>query len=596
MEGIRLIIMKRQILTILLVTCQILAIPAPVSLAGQAEAPADLVLLNGRIWTGESRDSFAEALAIRGQQIVEVGQTDQIRRLAGPKTRVVHLNRRLVLPGFNDSHIHFLSGSLGLTRVDLTGAKSIAEMLSRIRLFARQNPELPWITGRGWEYTHFPGGMPTKSFIDGVVSDRPVFLSAYDGHSGWANSKALEMAGIDRNRTFSGFGEIVRHESGEPTGALKEGAQRLVSSLIPEPTRAEKLEALRKGLALAASLGITSIQNASGSPEELSLYDELRQLGQLSLRYSMAFSVNERTSDEQIAQMVELQSRYRANPQLRASSVKFVLDGVIESHTAAMIDRYSDLPATSTKPFGELSQTAEGFRAMVARLDKLGFQILTHAIGDRAVRETLRAYEQIRTGTSSGARPSSRHRIEHIETLSPQDVGSFLNLGVIASMQPIHADPDTIEVWSRAVGPERLPMAFPWATLRKSGATLAFGSDWPACISLDPMRGIHNAVNRLTTDGQPSGGWIPAQRVSLEETLRAYSEAAAWASFEERIKGRLAPGMLADLVVLSQDLFRLDPRRIHETKVLLTIFDGRVVHTYPGIDLDAVKSPAPARR
>jgi predicted amidohydrolase YtcJ len=312
--------------------------------ATPVESPAELVLLNGRIWTGGGRDTFAEALAISGRQIVEVGQTSRIRRLIGPKTRVIHLNRRLVLPGFNDSHIHFLSGSLGLTRVDLTGATSVAEMLARLKAFAAQNPGLPWITGRGWEYTYFPGGMPTKSFIDGVVSDRPVFLSAYDGHSGWANSKALELAGIDRNTTYTGFGEIVRNEAGEPTGALKEGAQRLVAALIPQPTRAEKLEALRKGLALAASLGITSIQNASGSADELSLYEELQQLGQLSLRFSMAFSVSEKTTEAEIARMVELQRRYQDHRQLRASSVKFVLDGVIESHTAAMIERYSDLP------------------------------------------------------------------------------------------------------------------------------------------------------------------------------------------------------------------------------------------------------------
>lgn len=586
---------KQPKLAILISACLILLQLTPVAFALQTEPRADLVLLNGRIWTGDGRDSFAEALAISGRQILEVGQNSQIRRLIGPQTRVVHLNRRLVLPGFNDSHIHFLSGSLGLTRVDLTGATSVAEMLARIKAFASQNPSLPWITGRGWEYTYFPGGMPTKSFIDGIVSDRPVFLSAYDGHSGWANSKALELAGIDRNTAFTGFGEIVRNEAGEPTGALKEGAQRLVSSLIPQPTRAEKLEALRKGLALAASLGITSIQNASGSPDELSLYEELHQLGQLSLRLAMAFSANEKTSDAEIARMVELQRRYQDHRQLRASAVKFVLDGVIESHTAAMIERYSDLPPTSTKPFGELAQTADGFRAMVARLDKLGFQILTHAIGDRAVRETLQAYELTQSGGPAGARPATRHRIEHIETLSPADVGRFLRLGVIASMQPIHADPGTVEVWSRAVGPERLPMAFPWATLRQSGATLAFGSDWPACISLDPLRGVHNAVNRLTTDGKPSGGWIPAQRVTLAETLRAYTEAAAWASFEERFKGRLAPGMLADLVVLSQDLFRLDPRRIHETRVLLTIFDGRVVYTYPGINLDADSSRTGSR-
>jgi len=572
--------MKKYTLCLSLLLSLFILSPQPAGSAGQAETAADLVLLEGRIWTGGSADSFAEALAITGEKIALVGRNEEVKKLVGPATRVIHLNRRLVLPGFNDSHIHFLSGSLGLSRVDLTGARTIPEMLARVSAFARRNPNAAWITGRGWEYTYFPGSLPTKSFLDGIISDRPVFLSAYDGHSGWANSKALELAGIDRNTKFEGFGEIVRSESGEPTGALKEGAQRLVTRHIPEPTRDEKLAALREGLTLAASLGITSIQNASGSPDELSLYDELYRRGELTIRLSMAFSVGERTTDEAVSSFAELKKRYEGHRQLRASSVKFVLDGVIESHTAAMIERYSDLPPDSTTPFGELSQTAEGFQRMVARLDRLGFQILTHAIGDRAVRETLRAYEL----TSSAERFGPRHRIEHIETLSPDDVNRFLRLGIIASMQPIHADPGTIEVWSRAVGPQRLPMAFPWSTLRRSGATLAFGSDWPACISLDPLRGIHNAVNRRTTDGRPSGGWIPAQRVSLYETLRAYTESAAWASFEEKIKGRLAPGMLADLVVLSQDLFRLDPRRIHETQVLLTVFNGRPVYTHPAIE------------
>lgn len=573
--------MKKYPFLLFLLLSLFLALPQLAGSAGRAETAADLVLLSGRIWTGGATDSFAEALAITGEKITVVGRNEEVKRLIGPQTRVINLNRRLVLPGFNDSHIHFLTGSLGLSRVELTGARTIPEMLARVSAFARKHPKAEWITGRGWEYTFFPGGLPTKSFLDGIISDRPVFLSAYDGHSGWANSKALELAGIDRNTKFEGFGEIVRSESGEPTGALKEGAQRLVTRHIPEPTRDEKLAALREGLALAASLGITSVQNASGSPDELSLYDELYRQGELTVRLSMAFSVGERTTDEAINSFVELKKRYEGHRHLRASSVKFVLDGVIESHTAAMIDRYSDLPPDSTAPFGELSQTAEGFQRMVARLDRLGFQILTHAIGDRAVRETLRAYEL----ASSAERFGSRHRIEHIETLSPDDVSRFLRLGIIASMQPIHADPGTVEVWSRAVGPERLPMAFPWSTLRRSGATLAFGSDWPACISPDPLRGVHNAVNRLTTDGRPSGGWIPAQRVSLYETLRAYTESAAWASFDEKIKGRLAPGMLADLVVLSQDLFRLDPRRIHETRVLLTVFNGRLLYSHPAIDL-----------
>ncbi|MFZ4627209.1 MAG: amidohydrolase [Blastocatellia bacterium] len=544
----------------------------------EPSAPADLVLLDGRIWRGGTATVLEEALAIRGNRIVATGTTRQIQSWIGPSTRVVQLERQLVVPGFNDSHLHFLSGSLGLTRVDLTGAATVAEILARIQNYAQRHPEVPWILGSGWEYSRFPGGVPTKSYLDAIVPDRPVFLSAYDGHSGWANTAALKRAGIDASTTYEGFGEIVRNEAGEPTGMLKEGAQSLVRRLIPSPTRAEKLAALRQGLTLASSLGLTSLQNASGSPEELSLYEELYRVGELPVRFSMAFSVGEQTSPEMVDYLTSLKQRYERHPQIRAGSIKFMLDGVLESHTAALLDRYSDLPASSASPFGELAWNAQAYREMVATLDRRGFQLYTHAIGDRAVREALLAYELAQTGSR---RLNARHRVEHIETLSPADADRFLRLGVLASMQPIHADPGTVDVWSRAVGPERLPLAFPWATLRRAGATLVFGSDWPACISLDPIRGLHNAVNRRTTDGHPPGGWIPAQRLSLTETLRAYTEAGAYATFDEQEKGRLDPGQLADLVVLTEDLFAIPAIRIHEARVRLTIFDGRIVYQAP---------------
>ncbi len=544
---------------------------------GQATAPgsADLVLLDGRIWTGGLKADFASALAVQGGKITEVGSNEEIRRLVGAETRVIDLGKRLVLPGFNDSHIHFLGGSMGLTEVDLTGASTVKVMLERIVAYAKQHPDAEWITGRGWEYARFPGGLPTKSYLDAVIRDRPVFLSAYDGHSAWVNSKALSLAGIDRESKFEGFGEVVRNGAGEPTGALKEGAQRLVRRLIPQPTRERQLEALRQGLGLAASLGITGMLNASGSPEELSLYEELDRRGELNLRFAMAFSVGERTSGAAIEEMDRLRRKYAEHPRLRASSVKFVLDGVIESHTAAMIDRYSDLPPDAPLPYGELAMTPQGYREMVAKLDQLGFQICTHAIGDRAVREALKAY-QLATGDRH--RSGTRHRIEHIETISPDDLARFAEIGVVASMQPIHADPGTVDVWSRAVGPERLPLAFAWDSIRRRRGILAFGSDWPACISLDPIRGIHNAVNRQTTAGLPRDGWIPGQRVSLAETLLAYTEAGAYASFDESRRGRIAPGMLADLVVLSQDLFRIRSSKIHQTAVAMTIFDGKVIY------------------
>jgi hypothetical protein len=559
-----------------------------------AASSADLALINGRIWLGGDSSSFAEAVAIWGSSVLRVGKTAEIKPLIGQNTQVLDLGGRLATPGFNDAHLHFLGGALGLSELDLTGAKTVAEMVERLAAYARKNPDKQWITGRGWEYTPFPGGLPTKVYLDAVIKDRPVFLRAYDGHSGWANSKALQLAGIARDTRFDGYGEIVRDAAGEPTGALKEGAQRLVARLLPEPTREQKLEALRQGMKLAAGLGITSIQNASGSPDELSLYEELLKRGELTMRVSLAFSVGARTTPQDIDRFVALKNQFDSSLQtltrLRAGSVKFVLDGVIESHTAAMIERYSDLPPAHGAPFGELAIPADIYRDLVVKLDQAGFQIYTHAIGDRAVREALSAYENAQ---KLNHRLNARHRIEHIETVAPEDIPRFAKLGVLASMEPIHADPGTAEVWSKAVGVERLKYAFAWQSLLKSGARLVYSSDWPAAISLDPIRGLHSAVNRRTVDGQPPKGWVPEQRLSLGDALRAYTQAGAYSSFEEGIKGRIAPGMLADIVVFSQDLFKLAPLKIHETRVVLTVFDGKVVYRDAGAVSDnSHKAPA----
>ncbi|NOT59890.1 MAG: amidohydrolase, partial [Acidobacteria bacterium] len=461
-----------------------------------AQEKADLVFINGRVWTGLKDQPDAEALAIRGNTILRVGTTAAIKRLIGKQTEVIDLDGKLVMAGFNDSHIHFLGGTQGLSEVDLTDAKTMAEMQRRITTFAKENPQAEWITGRGWEYGWFAESLPHRRDLDAIVNDRPVFLRAYDGHSAWANSKALQLAGVTRETKFDGFGEIVRDVQGEATGALKESAQSLVRKLIGEPTRAQNLDSLRRGLKLAASLGLTSWQNASGGPEEFSLYEELMRRGELTARVGIALSVGQQITQARLDQWLKLRDQYAAHPQLRASAVKFMLDGVIESHTAAMLEPYSD--GANTK--GEPAWPLDLYREKVALCDKLGLQIYTHAIGDRAVREALNAYEQ---AARQNQRRDARHRIEHIETVSKEDLPRFAKLGVLASMQPIHADPGTVSVWEKAVGSERVQRAFAWRELQTHQAQLVLGSDWPACISVSPMRGIHNAVNRRTTDGQP---------------------------------------------------------------------------------------------
>ena len=530
------------------------AVPAAVwllFLCVQAWA-ADLRLENGRVWTGDAAHPWARSVAITGNRISGVDTTEKA-------ARVIDLQGKLVVPGFNDAHIHFLEGSLGLTQVNLTGVCTLESIQQKVREFVAAHPQAEWITGRGWEYSCFPGNrLPAKEDLDAAVRDKPAFLIAYDGHTGWANSKALRIGEVTAASKTGGFGEVVLNERGEPSGTLKEGAQALVKRHVPPATREQKLEALRQGMKMAARLGITSFQNASGNDDEAGLYDALP----LTLRVSMALSV----LPQMTQQNVEL-ARPK-NPRVRAA--KFMMDGVIESHTAAMLEPYSDGSKTAGDPAWKQAE----FNRQVAMADKLGLQVYTHAIGDRAVRMALDGYENaLRVNGPHDA----RFRIEHIETVSATDIPRFAKLGVMPSMEPIHADPDSAEVWSNAVGPLRLPLAFAWRAFEKAGARLVFSSDWPASISVDPIRGIHCAVNRMTVEGVPKGGWVPEQKINVESALRGYTADAAYAEFAEKTKGTIAKGMLADVAVLSQDLFRVDPREIYKTKVVLTVFDGRVV-------------------
>jgi predicted amidohydrolase YtcJ len=535
--------------------------------------PASLVIQGARIITFDNEQAEAEAVAISGERIVAVGSRDEIQDLVGPSTEVIELTEGLVLPGFNDSHIHLLSGGLTLFEVDLFDALSLVEIQERIRTFAEENPDDEWIIGAGWRYTAMPDGrLPTRQDLDAVVPVRPAYMRAYDGHAGWTNTKALEIAGVTRDSKAEGYGEVVKDpETGEPTGALKEGgATGLVRRHLPAPDREKKLEALRRATALLNSLGTVSIQNASGNEEELGLYRELQERGELTMRVHMMMFVNKDTTDEEIARFAEL-AREHAGPWLGVTGVKMVVDGVIESHTAIMLEPYSDRPSSS----GSSPYTQEELDDLVARCHAAGLQVWIHAIGDGGVRMALDAFERAK---AAGGPEDARFRIEHIEVIAPEDIPRFKEIGVIASMQPIHSDPDTVAVWSRAVGPERVDYAFPWQSFVDAGAPLAFGTDWPAAISNAPLRGLHNAVNRQTPEGKPEGGWIPAQRVSVETGLDAFTASAAWASFEEGRRGTLSPGKLADLVVVSKDLFEIPPEEIHTVRALMTVVGGKVVY------------------
>ena len=541
--------------------------------------PADVIVTNARIYTVNAQQKWAEAIAVRGDKIVAVGERKQIDALRGPATKVIDAGQRLLLPGFTDCHIHFMDGSLGLTRVDLNEAAAVAEIQKRVKAYADAHPARPndaWIQGMGWTYPTFaPSGLPNKKILDDVVADRPVYLVAFDGHSSWANSKALAMAGIDRNTPDPPNGTIVRDENGDATGALKEAAGDLVGSKTPVPTRAERLEALRKSIREANRVGLVRVHSAGQDFEYLDLYNELRNHGELTLRFYVAYFLDPPGLTPQSTVLIENTRKQYNDDWIAGGVVKTMLDGVVEAHTAAMLAPYTDDPAQSGKLFWD----PDKYKATVADLDARGLQIFTHAIGDKAVRLALDAYQNAaEVNKTKDARP----RIEHIETISAADIDRFGKLGVIASMQPLHSypDDDTLNIWSRNIGPERASRAWVWRSVQDKGGALAFGSDWPV-VTLNPWRGVQTALTRQTSEGNPPGGFVPQQRLSLEDTIRGYTLGAAFAGRREKTEGSLEPGKLADFILLDRDLFKIEPSEIGKTEVLITMVGGKVVYQSP---------------
>jgi hypothetical protein len=549
-----------------------------------AQVPAELLLTGGRVWTADTERPWAEAIAIGDGRILYVGNAAGAARHRGPKTQTVALGGRLVVPGFDDSHIHLMSGALSLERVDLIEDQTLAAVQARVRAFAAAHPASPWVLGRGWLYGSFPGGLPTKQQLDAAVADRPAYMECYDGHSGWASSKALALAGITRDTKDPVGGAIVRDPAtGEPTGALKEAATALVESKIPLPGAEERYQLLLRALRLLNSQGITSVQDAGYTPAQLDadlpLLERALREDQLTVRITAAVQMGPRDVDGPISRAVAL-AKMHTGPRLRFGSVKGFVDGVIEAHTAAMLEPYSDDPSQG---MGTPNWEPAALDAAVTAADRAGLQVYLHAIGDRGVRMALDAHE---AALRANGRPDRRGRIEHIETISPADYPRFRALGVIASMQPLHANPDqnNVDVWSRNIGPERASRGFSWRNIEKAGARLAFGSDWPVVTSA-VTRGLYCAVARKTKEGAPPGGWLPELAVSLESALRHYTIDGAYASFEEAEKGSIAAGKRADLVVLSEDLFRQPPEAILKAKVLLTVMDGRAVYHDPSLSM-----------
>jgi predicted amidohydrolase YtcJ len=545
-------------------------------------ASADTLIVNARIYTVNPKQPWAEGIAIKDGKLLVVGSAAELAAYRTTHTKVIDAGQHLILPGFVDCHIHFMDGSMGLTQVNLNGAKTVGEIQKRVKEYADKHPKEPWITGMGWTYSTFgPSALPDKKSLDAVLSDRPVYLVAFDGHSSWANSKALAMAGINTHTPDPANGKIVRDDRGEATGAMKESAGDLVAKVMPRATREQRLAALRLGIHEANKVGLTRVHSAGQDFEWLDLYDALRREGALTLRFYIAYFLDPPELTPEAINKIEQARRTYHDDWISGGVVKTMLDGVVEAHTAAMLEAYSDDRSQSGKLFWD----PDKYKATIAELDRRGLQIFTHAIGDRAVRLALDAYQNAaETNHTRDMRP----RVEHIETISAQDIPRFGREDVIASFQPLHAypDEDTLNIWARNVGPERAGRAWVWHSIETTGGHLAFGSDWPV-VTLNPWPGVQNALTRQTTEGDPPRGFVPSERISLEDTIRAYTLGAAFAGRREKTEGTLEPGKIADLIVLSQDLFKINPTDISKEEVLLTMLGGKVVYR------SANWSPAP---
>jgi predicted amidohydrolase YtcJ len=539
----------------------------------QKIAPADTLLIHGRIYTVNSKEPRAQAMAVRAGKIIAVGPDKAIAAYQGPSTKVIDAREHMVLPGFVDAHVHMMAGAAQLEQVSLNDARTLSDFQKIIKDYAVAHPDKKWIRGMGWYYNIFgKSGLPDKKFVDEVVPDRPVYLLAYDGHSSLANSKALQAAGITRKIPDPPSGIIVRDPAtGEPTGVLKEAAGALVARIIPQPTHQEERDRLTKAVHYASSLGFTRLISAGADAERVELFDEIRQGGDLTTRFYMARFVNPPVAPDVIKTLEQSRKKY-SDDWIDLGAVKFLLDGVIEAHTAAMLEPYANDPANR----GQLYFDPERYTESVVELDRLGFQIFTHGIGDRAIRLALDAYE---AANKANGHTHARNRIEHVEDPSAQDIPRFGRLGVIASMQPLHATPNDniLNVWAVNVGPQRAQRAWPWHSILAGGADLCFGSDWPV-VTLNPWPAVQILLTRETPEGTPPGGWLPNERLTLEQAIQGYTMGGAIAAKREKTEGAIEVGKLADVIIISQDLFKVAPNQIGKTKVMMTLVGGEVVY------------------
>ena len=534
--------------------------PAP------APVPA-LAIVNARVWTGDPRRPWADAVLVRGERIEAVGSSAEVRKRAGA-ARVVDAKGMMVTPGFIDAHVHFLDGGFALSSVKLRDARTKAEFISRIRAFAATVPPGTWILNGDWDHTNWGGDLPDRRWIDSVTPNNPVWINRLDGHMNLANSLALAAAGIGRDTREVAGGTIVRDASGEPTGVLKDNAMDLMSNAVPAPSLTMSLRALDSAMTYVAEHGVTSVHHM-GSWSDLAVFQEAHRQGALRTRISAAVPLS---TWSMLRDTVAAHGR--GDAWLRIGGLKGFVDGSLGSHTAAMLEPFTDVPSDR----GLFVNTPENLYAWTSGADRAGLQVIVHAIGDRAIRTQLDIFQRVEAENPARDR---RFRIEHAQHIAPADMKRFGALGVIASMQPYHAIDDGR--WADAViGPERAKGTYAFKSLLDAGATLAFGSDWFVAPAA-PLMAIYAATTRRTLDDRHPGGWVPEQKISVEQALRAHTAGSARAGFMEREVGTLAPGMFADLVLIDRDLTRIAPETIRDARVMMTMVGGRVVYDPSGL-------------
>ncbi|HEY2896362.1 MAG TPA: amidohydrolase [Gemmatimonadaceae bacterium] len=538
------------------------------SSAGAQSAPVSLAVVNARIWTGNPKRPWAEAIAVRGDRIAAVGSSAEIRKMMGATAKVIDAHGQMLVPGFNDAHVHIISAGRGLSSVKLRNASTPAEFIARIKAYAKTIPKGAWITDGDWDHTLWGGELPTRQWVDSVTPDNPVWVARLDGHMSLANSAALAAAHVTRSTPDVEGGLIVRDASGEPTGLLKDNAQGLVDDSMPDPPAAVADRDFDTAMHYLAERGVTSVQNMGGSWYDLTVFERAHKAGRMITRM---YAVVPLATWERLRDTVA--ARGHGDEWVRIGGLKGFVDGSLGSHTAAMLRPFDDSPTDS----GLFVTAPESLYARTSGADKAGLQVMVHAIGDRAIRIQLDNYERVEK--ENGPR-DRRFRIEHAQHIAPSDIPRFGTLHVIASMQPYHEMDDGR--WAEPIiGHERSKTTYAFRSVLDAGARLAFGSDWSVAPPT-PIEGIYGAVTRETLDGKHPGGWIPEQKISVEDALRAYTSGSAYASFEENIKGTLEPNKLADFVLIDRDLTRIPPEQIRDARIMMTIVGGRVVYARDG--------------